>query len=108
MRPLFLPALSLFLLTALAGTPQAQALMGDRDAGYALAKKTCAECHRIGREEKTQKLYPATSFQEIADRPQSTEMSLRVFLKSPHRDMPDLILTETEIDNVVAYILGLR
>lgn len=92
----------------IAWSPRAQTLMGDPDAGYALAKETCAKCHRIGKAEETPKLYPATAFQEIADKPTSTEMSLRVFLRSPHREMPHLILTETEIDNVVAYILGLK
>ena len=96
------------LLAAGPTASPAQTLMGDRDEGYALAKKTCVRCHRIGKAEETPKLYPATAFQDIADRPEVTELSLRVFLKTPHTDMPDLILTETEIDNIVAYILGLR
>lgn len=101
-----LPAM--LALAGLSNPAGGQALMGDRDAGYALAKTACVRCHRIGREEETPKLYPATAFQEIANRPSSTELSLRVFLKLPHQDMPNLILTDTEIDNVVAYILGLK
>jgi len=31
-----------------------------------------------------------------------------VFLKSPHRNMPDLILSEAEIDSVIAYIHSLK
>ena len=92
----------------LSAAPHAQTLLGNRDEGYALAKKTCARCHRIGKAEETPKLYSATAFQAIADNPASTELSLRVFLKSPHRDMPDLILSDTEIDDIVAYILGLK
>lgn len=103
------PLLTGFLFLAPSLLPvQAQTLAGDPDKGYTLAKEICVRCHRIGKAEETEKLYPATAFQEIADRPQSTEMSLRVFLKSPHQQMPDLILSETDIDNVVAYILGLK
>ncbi len=50
----------------------------------------------------------AKTFQEIASNPARTEMSLRVFLSSDHRKMPRLILTDLEIDNVIAYILSLR
>ena len=77
---------------ALSTAPRAQTLLGNPDAGYALAKKTCAKCHRIGKAEETPKLYPATAFQAIADNPAATELSLRVFLRTPHRDMPNLVL----------------
>ena len=44
----------------------------------------------------------------IADSPAKTALNLRVFLKSPHRNMPDLILNEIEIDSVIAYIQSLK
>jgi hypothetical protein len=31
-----------------------------------------------------------------------------VFLRSPHRNMPNLILSEAESDDVIAYILSLK
>jgi len=108
MRQVWLLLVGALLAAGLTEAAPAQTLMGDRDDGYALARKTCARCHRVGKAEDTPKLYPASAFQDIADNPASTELSLRVFLRSPHRDMPDLILTDAEIDNVVAYILGLR
>jgi hypothetical protein len=44
----------------------------------------------------------------LADDPAITSLALRVFLRSPHEGMPDLILSNDEIDDVVAYILGMR
>ena len=38
----------------------------------------------------------------------TTSMSLRVFLQSPHGNMPDYRLSREQIDDVVAYILSLR
>ena len=48
------------------------------------------------------------SFQAIAGMPSTTLMSIRVFLRTPHDVMPDYELTEAQIDNVGAYIIGLR
>ncbi len=47
----------------------------------------------------------APAFQDVADNP---AISLRVFLRTPHETMPDLILTAAETDNVIAYILSLK
>ena len=47
---------------------------------------------------------PAPAFQTIANDPAVTALSLRVFLRTPHKNMPDLVLTETETDDVIGYI----
>jgi hypothetical protein len=48
------------------------------------------------------------SFQSIADLPSTTGLSLKVFLRSPHRNMPNLLVSEAESDDVIAYILSLK
>jgi mono/diheme cytochrome c family protein len=40
--------------------------------------------------------------------PSTTALALRAFLRTPHQRMPDLHLTNQEIDDVSAYILGMR
>ena len=82
--------------------------LGDVGAGHGLAKGLCATCHRIERGETDEKFLDVASFQTIADSPSKTALNLRVFLKSPHRNMPDLILKEIEIDSVIAYIQSLK
>ena len=50
----------------------------------------------------------AADFAEIANVPSTTELSLKVFLGSSHKSMPNFILQPEETDDIVAYILSLR
>jgi len=86
----------------------AQDLVGDPARGRALALKTCAVCHKVNKGEKGEKMSLAPPFQDVANERTVTPMSLRVFLRSPHKNMPNLVLTRDETDDVVAYILSLR
>jgi len=82
--------------------------LGDVGAGQDLAQRVCSACHRVQKGETDEKFLDVTAFQTLADSPSKTVLNLRVFLKSPHRNMPDLILTETEIDGVIDYIQSLK
>lgn len=91
-----------------AGTASAQDLPGDPGKGLELATSVCANCHAIEAGLRDSGAGGAPAFQSIADNPTATPLALRVFLGTPHRNMPDLILTEAERDDVIAYIVGLR
>ncbi len=84
------------------------ATMGDAKRGEAHARAVCAECHATAPDDRKVGYADATAFQVLADRKATTELSLRAFLRSPHENMPELILTEGEIDDIAAYILSLR
>jgi mono/diheme cytochrome c family protein len=90
------------------GEAPAQTLPGDFVSGRKLAHTVCVECHDVARDSFLSPNPDAPSFQAVADFPATTELSLRVFLQSPHRFMPNLILTGRERDDVISYILGLR
>ena len=47
---------------------------------------------------------PRTFF-EVAAHPSVMTLSLRVFLRTPHATMPDLMLTPDETDDIISYIL---
>ena len=82
--------------------------IADSKAGKTLAMEVCAQCHFVS---ETQALIPradAPPFEDIAADPGVTELSLRVFLQTPHRNMPDLQLTRKETDDVIGFILNLR
>lgn len=81
---------------------------GDAAAGLKLASKECSQCHAIGGRIQMLQHYNAPSFDDVAAKPQTTEISLRAFLQSSHPTMPNFTLNETERDNVIAYILSLR
>lgn len=85
-----------------------ETLPGDPVAGRIFAERECGDCHDISREGGDYPLNPAPSFLDVATQRSTTALSLRVFLRSTHREMPDLILTQREQDDVIAYILSLR
>ena len=91
-----------------AASALAQALPGDPVAGRALAEKVCAECHRIEKGDHTSKIALTPAFQDVANNKAITETSLRVFFQTPHAKMPNLVLTEIETDDIMAYILSLK
>lgn len=98
-------ALSIPLLLA----PPAMAQdVGDARRGLALSRQACSSCHAVEAREVLSPVSQAPTFDEVADRPGVTAMGLTVFLRTPHRSMPDLILKPGEIDDIVAHILGLK
>lgn len=48
------------------------------------------------------------TFEVIANTPGMTAIALNVWLTSSHRNMPHLILSAQERDDVIAYITSLR
>lgn len=83
-------------------------MRGDVAAGQKLAVKECSRCHAVGGRLQMLQHYNAPSFDDVAAKPQTTEISLRAFLQSTHPTMPNFVLSEAERDNVIAYILSLR
>lgn len=102
------PAIAIWVLALIPPTAAGARDLGDVGMGHDLAQRLCATCHRVERGETDEKFLDVASFQTIADSASKTALNLRVFLKSPHRNMPDLILTEAEIDAVIAYIQSLK
>ena len=91
----------------LAGAPARADDAGAVMAGKQVAQTWCANCHVVSGAQ-TQGSDQAPTWQSIAARPGTTAASLHSFLQRPHGKMPDFKLAQTEIDNVVAYILSLK
>ncbi|MBD0275733.1 MAG: hypothetical protein ICV73_27875, partial [Acetobacteraceae bacterium] len=81
---------------------------GDPQAGRRLAETWCGNCHVTGGDASGPASDAVPTFPGVARMPSTTELSLRVFLQSPHSRMPNLQLSRAETDDVIAYILGLR
>ncbi len=77
--------------------------VGDPAAGKQLAERTCQECH--GAQNMS---HNAPAFSAIAAMPSTTALSLDVFLRTSHPTMPNLILSDTDRGDLIAYILSLR
>lgn len=101
-------ALATIFALASASAHAAQAQTFDPAIGARLARTVCASCHVIGDDPKAKKPDPAApSFLDISRMPSTTELSLKVFLRSSHKNMPNIMLSTEEIDSLAAYILGL-
>ncbi len=96
---------SAFLLTL----SSAMAQGADPSVGARLAEEHCSSCHAVGANPHVKSPNPdAPAFALVAHMPSTTELSLKVFLRSSHKNMPNFILSPEEVDGVAAYILGLR
>ena len=102
------PHLAIAALMTITSTAYGQSGLGNISQGHELARTVCAECHRMEKGQASRKLSVAKAFQEVASNPARSELSLRVFLRTPHRNMPNLMLTEAETDDVISYILSLK
>ena len=76
-------------------------------AGQRLAEAWCKQCHSL---EATSAgtLGRAPDFVRIANRTSTTELSLKVFLRSNHRSMPNLIIAPDQADDLASFILSLK
>ena len=94
---------------------RAQPLRGDPASGRQIATAQCSSCHLVlpmlfpdrGETLHVDKDGPP-SFQSIADMTSTTGLSLNVFFRSNHKNMPNLILSQAEADDIIAYILSLK
>jgi cytochrome c len=92
-----------------------QSLPGGPDPveGHRLALFLCAPCHVVATDQELPPILdkPAPPFLAIANRPDTTEASLRRFLLTTHRTtskMPNPNLADYQINAIVAYLLSLK
>ena len=76
---------------------------------HRIAQQWCSECHKV---DPAQRLVDpeaeAPTFEEVANEPSTTPLSLRVFSQSSHENMPDFHISQSQADDLVAYILSLK
>src|SRR5260370_36858953 len=76
-------------------------------AGHRLAAAWCSECHSIEAVAADAPRGPP-AFVAIANQSSTTALSLKVFLQTSHRNMPNLIIAPNEAVDLVNYILSLK
>jgi len=86
---------------------QAQEIGNPAD-GLTFAREACAECHLVEEPKDTLEARANASFFTIANTPGMTATALRIWFQTPHPNMPNLILSPDQTDNLVAYITSLR
>ena len=86
------------------GTPAGVSSVAE---GHRLAEAWCKACHSIDME-RAGTATSAPDFVAIAIQPSTTELSLKVFFRSNHHKMPNLLLNLEQADNLASYILSLK
>jgi mono/diheme cytochrome c family protein len=102
------PGIVALLLALISATPSQAQGDGDPLVGHDFAGKICAECHGIEKGYQPSPEPFAPTFEAIANTPGMSPMALSVFLQTPHATMPNLVLTEAERANIIAYITSLK
>lgn len=100
-----------FILAAMAISFVATSTAGAADEtvrGRKLAEAQCASCHSIGPGPGRSPREDAASFEDIANTPGMTALAISVWLTTPHREMPHIILDTEQRDAVIAYIVSLK
>ena len=100
--------IGLAIVMTLGVTGHATAQDADIAAGKAYATEICAECHAIRQSEDNSPLLEATPFQQVANTPGMTELALSVWLQTSHPTMPNIVLEQDDMRNVIAYIRSLK
>jgi mono/diheme cytochrome c family protein len=95
-----------FLMASLARSEALAQQVSIRE-GHRIAMDLCVRCHRIGPNARDVRRYPP-DFAAVADTPTTSPLALRVFLQTPHGDMPRYQLSDQEIAAIGDYILSLR
>jgi len=86
----------------------AAAQEADVAAGKVYAEEICAACHAVRQGQQESPLFDAPTFQDVADTPGMTELALSVWLQSSHPTMPNIVLKQDDLRNVIAYIRSLE
>jgi len=110
-------ALAVFAaLSALAAKEQTKPAEANVQAGRALALLVCAGCHVVAPDQTFKPVYKGPpnppAFKDIASQPGVSAESLRHHLETlpavARNSMPNLLLSDDELRDVVAYIITLR
>jgi mono/diheme cytochrome c family protein len=100
-------ALGAFLIVVTAGLVRGQNVPEQLN-GAAFAQEICAECHAVQAGQPRSPNGQAPTFETVAKTPGMTTIALTAILRTSHRAMPNIILADDDLRNVIAYIMSLK
>ena len=100
-------AVAAFFLARVHVAGGAELVAASASEGRRLAEALCETCHAVG-PHMAGISNQAPSFEAIANRHGTTALSLKVFLKTSHENMPNLIIAPEQADALASYILSLK
>jgi mono/diheme cytochrome c family protein len=107
--PIRFALVQLGLALAVAGAGWAQQVPpGDASQGRLSAQSLCGGCHATSTTQDRSPNPKATPFVRIAQRPELTTLTLSVWLKSAHKEMPLFRVEPDTIEDIAAYLMTMR
>ena len=83
-------------------------VIGDTELGRQYAEAVCSDCHAVHAHQIDSLVEQATPFQIVADASGMTANALTAWLQTSHPTMPNIIMSDEEMHNVIEYILSLK
>lgn len=93
--------------TLAAPVPAVAQSLSDHSPGRQVAMEICSSCHQVI-EGQRPAVQNAPSFSAVANMPSTTALALKVFLASNHKRMPNFIISTSDTDAIIDYILSLK
>ncbi len=100
-------ALAAFFLIRVRSAASATPAETSASEGHRLAKAWCESCHAVESHVLEMPNEPP-SFQAIANSPGITPLALKVFFRTSHKNMPNLVIGQEQADALANYILSLK
>jgi mono/diheme cytochrome c family protein len=94
---------ALLSVTMAALLPQAASAASAAN-GEKMAKRWCAACHVVAKDQKSGGSTQSPPFSAIANKPGFDASKLALYLLLPHPRMPDMNMSRAEAEDLAAYI----
>jgi len=98
------------ILMAATATAALGATNGPGNPGYGrgLAGDLCGDCHVVAPDQANSGRKLGPNLVEYVRKPEITELALRSYLQTSHPVMPNIMLTQQQTDDVIAYLLTFK
>ena len=98
-----------FCVFAALGTPAlAQSVVADPGRGREISESLCSTCHVVDASPGNVAKSDISSFYSIANKPNQSQERLAGAIIFPHPAMPKVSFTNTELRDVISYIMSLK
>jgi mono/diheme cytochrome c family protein len=96
------------MLSSLTPAPAMSQQIGDAEKGKQYALEFCTECHAVRPAQPLSPLPKAPRFEDVANTPGMTAITLTAWFQTSHPTMPNIVMTDAQMRNVIQYILSLK
>jgi mono/diheme cytochrome c family protein len=107
-RLLLAAAVLMMAAVPVAGALAAADGPGNAGFGRGLAGDLCGDCHIVSPDQQPDGMRPGPNLMERVRKPEITELALRSYLRTTHPVMPNIMLTQEQADDIIAYLLTFK